>query len=186
MKVYDRSIRPIPRQSIMGWMSLGIIEDLGIYYVLQMEPQGSDPPFIGVVRFTKMKRADDILDGDTEGRISSEIREAVLEFAVQREVLTNKRIEIAIRKAAAMSLKPTPPDFHHQYSCLMYKEKLYQWDAQGRKGMAPPQMVSTYDCWKCPKNFREPCIFKLTTEYEEDTKTDRYIGDIETDPTTKV
>ena len=180
MKVYETTIRPIPRQAIMGFMSLGIIEDDMIYYVLQMEP-GPSTPLVRIVQFTKMKRSDDILDGDTEERFGVEISRAIEEFAVEREVLTPKRVEIAIRKAAALSMQLTPPQFHHQYPCLMYNEKLVHWDMQGRKGIAPPQMVSTYDCWKCTKSYREPCIVKLL-RYEEDEGPERYIADVEADP----
>ena len=165
MKVHERTIRPIPRQAVMGFMSLGIIEDDGLYYVLQMEP-GPNTPMVRIVQFTKMKRSDDVLDGDTEERFGLEVSKAIEDFAVEREVLTPKRVEIAIRKAAALSMQLTPPQFHHQYPCLMYNEKLFEWDTAGRKGMAPPQQVSTYDCWKCSKKYRIPCIAKLI-KFEE-------------------
>lgn len=170
MKVHETKIRPIPRQAIMGYMSLGIIEDDGLYYVLQMEP-GPSTPLVRIVQFTKMRRSDDILDGDTEERFGLQVSQAIEKFAVEREVLTPKRVEIAIRKAAALSKQLTPPQFHHQYPCLMYNEKLVDWDMKGRKGMAPPQMVSTYDCWKCLKRYRDPCIFKLIKFEEIDDTT---------------
>ena len=180
MKVYETTIRPIPRQAIMGFMSLGIIEEDGDYYVLQLEPTESSV-FVRVIQFTKMKRSDDVLDGDTSELFSDEIAKAIEQFAVEREVLTDKRVEIAIRKAAALSKQLTPPTFHHQYPCLMYNEKIAYWDMQGRKGMAPQQMVSTVDCWRCSKGYRDPCISKLL-KYEEEDGPDRYVADTEADP----
>jgi hypothetical protein len=184
MRIHESSIRPIPRQSIHGFMSLGIIEDDGKYYVLQMEPQQGieSPPFVRVVNFQLMKRSSDILNGDTSEIILHEEREALLKYAVGCELLTEKRVEIAVRKAAATSLSARPPQFHHRYKCLMYMEKFASWDMAGRKGTAPSEMISTYDCWRCPKNFRDPCIQKLVTEYEEEIDEDRYVADIESSP----
>jgi hypothetical protein len=192
MKVQSRDIRPIPRQSIGGYMSLGIIEDNGDYYAIQMEPQsitlpdGSPnpniTPLVRIIQFMKMQRSPDILDGDTNELIPLDVSKAIEQFAVEREVLTPKRVEIAIRMAAALSLSPTKPRFYHKYQCLMHAEKMAKWYKDGRKGMSPPELVSTYDCWMCPKVFREPCIGKLLS-YKEETDEDRYVADLESDPT---
>jgi hypothetical protein len=184
MRVHDRSIRPIPRQAADGYICLGIIEDDKKFYVIQMEPQEgvSVAPLVRVVEFKPMQRSRDLLDGDTNEIMPTDEREAVLKYAVEQEILSEKRVEIGVRKAAALSKSLRPPTFHHTYKCLMYMEKLAAWDHAGRKGKAPAQMVSTYDCWICTKLHRELCIGKLL-DYEDDTgDKDKYVKDIETSP----
>ncbi|MFH1328358.1 MAG: hypothetical protein ABIH76_05910 [Candidatus Bathyarchaeota archaeon] len=174
MRIHESDIRPIPRQAINGFMSLGILLDERRYFCIQLEPQvGSAQPFIRIVEFLKMKRSDDILDGDTEPA-SKEISEAVLKFAVDTGLLSEKRVEISIRKAAATSKNLQPPQFIHKYRCLMYQEKLEDWDGKSKK---PQPLVTTIDCWACKQKYRKPCIGKLTI-YEEETGPNRFIGDL--------
>lgn len=170
MRVESRKIRPIPRRAAQGWMCMGIIEDEGKQYVLELEPgtiidQVNRPPVVHIVEYILMKRSSDLLDGDTEMIVSEEEWMAVLNFAKQEELITTKRVEGTIRKAAATGL--VPPTYTHQYECLMIEYKLKEWEMVGRVGQSPKAQVTTHDCWKCPKKYRIPCISKLAHMYEQ-------------------
>ena len=186
MKVESRKIRPIPRQAAEGWMCLGIVEEERHYYILALEPPtgvigDGNRSIIHITEYIQMKRAEDLLDGDSQ-MVHPEVFRGVWSFSEERELLTPQRIEIAIRMAAAMSLSIAPPRFHHEYDCLMYMEKLAEWDITGRKSKGPSETVSTLDCWRCPNKFRSACMRKLITDYEEEVDKDRYTEDQRTSP----
>jgi len=181
VQVESRKIRPIPRRAEQGWMCMGIIEDEGKQYVLELEPgtivdQVNRPPVVHIVQYIPMKRSPDLLDGDTEMIINEEEWAAVLTFAKEKELITKKRVEATIRKAAATGL--VSPTYTHQYECLLSEYKLKEWELVGRVGHTPKTQVTTHDCWKCPKKYRIPCISKLAHMYEEDSEKEFTEGEL--------
>ena len=191
MKISSREMRPIPRRAINGWMCLGIIEDDGRFFVLELEPGGEaflpnlktayHQPAVHIIEYLKMKRREDILDGDTEIVTQQEF-EALKKFAEDKELLTKERVDGAIRMAAMNAL--VPPNFSHTYVCLMEEQKTSDW-VEGRKvGPKPFHLVKTMDCYRCPQKYRVPCSQKLASIfadkdhqlYVQDTE---FIGDLD-------
>jgi len=183
MKVLTREIRPIPRRAVDGWMSIGVIEDASRFFVLEVEPGGEaflpdgklayHQPSVHIIEYYKMKRSEDLLDGDTE-IVTLEEFEALKKFAEDNELLTKERVDGAIRMAAMKSLKP--PNFSHTYVCLMEAEKTIDW-TEHKIGPKPFHLVKTLDCYRCPRKYRDPCSSKLASIFKE--KDQQYVVDQE-------
>lgn len=181
MKVIDRTMRLIPRRAYQGWMCIGMIEDTGKTYVLELEPGMivtgvNKPPVVHIIQYIKMKRSDDILDGDTEKIKNDEEWIAVEKFCRQEGLLTPQRVLGAIRKGAATAL--SPPSYTHTYECLLSEYKLQEWDNRGRIGKPPLTEVTTHDCWRCPTKWRQSCLAKLNTMYEQGDDTQFTPGEL--------
>lgn len=163
MKLIETEIRPIPRRAANGWMSLGIFEHNSVTYVLELEPGiGTAQPFVHLVEYKRMKRSDDILDGDSEMIKDNEEWDSILKLASEYGILSQKRVEAGLRKAAMLWKSLGTPPFTYTYPCLMYPEIIKEWAAAGRKGRQPPEHVNSSTCALCPKKWREPCLQHLS------------------------